>query len=265
MLAGLQAHARDCGWDRDPRGDIVLVPGFTGSKEDFIAVLAPLAGLGWDVTTYDQRGQYQSLGPDEAAAYSLEHFADDLLAVAQSLPGPVHLVGHSFGGLVAREAALRAGVGAVVASLVLLCSGPGPIPVEDHVGLSFVRDQLPALDLSTLYDLTLAFNGTEPPPGDLGRFLRERFVANNPWCLGTIAGHLIAAQDRTDELARLSHAGLPVAVVYGSGDDAWPLAEQDAVAAACGTVAVVIAEAGHSPAAEQPMRTAHALDAVLTG
>ncbi|HEY7857372.1 MAG TPA: alpha/beta hydrolase [Candidatus Nanopelagicales bacterium] len=263
-LAALVADPASNGWIGTPRGDIVLVPGFTGSKEDFIAVLAPLAALGWRVTTYDQRGQYQSPGPDDAAAYSLDQFAADLVGIGSDLPGPVHVVGHSFGGLVAREAALQIGTG-VIASLVLLCSGPGPIPVEDHVGLAFVRDQLPALPLSTLYDLTLQFTGSEPLPGVVGKFLRHRYESNNPWCLGTIAGHLISAKDRTDELMALAHAGLPVAVVYGSGDDAWPLAEQDAVAAACGTAAVVIPDAGHSPAVDQPMLTAYALDAVLAG
>jgi pimeloyl-ACP methyl ester carboxylesterase len=263
-LAALVAEPAGSGWAGPVRGDVVLVPGFTGSKEDFIAVLAPLAALGWRVTAYDQRGQYQSPGPEQPQAYELAHFAEDLVAVAARLPGPVQVVGHSFGGLVAREAALQTGVGGVIASLVLLCSGPGSIPVEEHLALGFVRDKLPELDLSTLYELSLAYGGDEPVTGPVGEFLRHRFRSNNPWSLGAIAGHLIDAPDRTDELAALAAAGLPVAVVYGATDDAWPLAQQDAVAAACGTEAYVIPGTGHSPAADDPALTARTLDEVLS-
>ena len=41
----------------------LLVAGFTGSKEDFIAVLEPLADAGYHVVAYDQRGQYETPGP----------------------------------------------------------------------------------------------------------------------------------------------------------------------------------------------------------
>ena len=41
---------------------VLLVPGYTGSKEDFIAVLAPLAAAGHEVLAIDQRGQYESPG-----------------------------------------------------------------------------------------------------------------------------------------------------------------------------------------------------------
>ena len=65
----------------------MLVPGFTGSKEDFVAVLAPLAAAGWRVVTYDQRGQHETPGappPGEvvtAESYALSELALDLLAI----------------------------------------------------------------------------------------------------------------------------------------------------------------------------------------
>ena len=87
---------------------MLLIPGFTGSKEDFAPLLPLLAAAGWRTATYDQRGQFEtpgSLGDD----FSLEGFAADAVSVAAQLFGstePVHLVGHSFGGLVAVEAAI---------------------------------------------------------------------------------------------------------------------------------------------------------------
>ena len=115
------------------QGSVLLVPGWTGSKEDFLAVLEPLARLGWDVVTYDQRGQYETTGPDEESAYTLTALGTDLLDLVASLQ-PVHVVGHSFGGLVSREAALMSG-GDGFASLTLLCSGPASIPGEQQAAL----------------------------------------------------------------------------------------------------------------------------------
>jgi alpha/beta hydrolase family protein len=63
------------------RGVAVLLPGFTGSKEDFIALLRPMAAAGYRVICYDQRGQYESAGPDRERAYSTALFAGDLREV----------------------------------------------------------------------------------------------------------------------------------------------------------------------------------------
>lgn len=254
----------------DARGTVLLVPGFTGSKEDFIAVLEPLAARGWDVVSYDQRGQFESPGPDDEAAYSLASLATDLLEVVDDLGdrgGAVHLVGHSFGGLVAREAALASG-GSSIASLTLLCSGPGPLPARHHDSLGAMRAALPHVPLGTVYDVKESADreaGWVPPNPRVEAFLRHRFVSNSPWGLRAKAGILLDTPDRTDELAALARSGLPVGVVYGPWDDAWTTDEQDAVAAALGTSAVVVPETGHSPAAERPEDTAAALDGLLLG
>src|SRR3954470_20839418 len=53
------------------RGTVLMVAGYTGSKEDFAPLLAPLADAGYRVVAIDQRGQYESPGPDDPAAYSV--------------------------------------------------------------------------------------------------------------------------------------------------------------------------------------------------
>ena len=252
----------------DPAGTILLVPGWTGSKEDFIAVLEPLAALGWTVVAYDQCGQYESAGPDDEAAYSLAMLAGDLLEVVAGLgPGPVHVVGHSFGGLVSREAVLATS-GDGIASLTLLCSGPGSLPQRHHDGMGALHSALPHVPLEVVYDVKEAADregGWRPPTDAVGAFMRLRFTSNNPYGLRAKTGILLDTPDRTDELAALARDGFPVAVVYGPGDDAWTLAEQDRVAAAVGTTPVVVPGTGHSPAAEQPGPTAAVLDALLRG
>ncbi len=250
----------------DPVGTLVLVPGWTGSKEDFLVVLEPLAERGWAVVAYDQRGQYESSGPDDEAAYSLAALASDLLEVVETVDErPVHVVGHSFGGLVAREAALASG-GSAFASLTLLCSGPAGLGPRQRDGLGALHAALPHVPLDVVYDVKEAADreaGWTPPSDEVAAFMRRRFTSNNAFGLRAKTGVLLDTPDRTDELAALARDGFPVLVVYGPHDDAWPLEEQDRVAAAVGTQPLVVAGTGHSPAAEDPVATAETLDGAL--
>src|SRR4051812_49636459 len=111
------------------RGTALLVAGYTGSKEDFAPLLAPLADAGYRVVAIDQRGQFESPGPDDPAAYSVTELGLDVIAVARRLREeagePLHLLGHSFGGLVTRAAVLAEPT--LFASFTLLGSGPAKL------------------------------------------------------------------------------------------------------------------------------------------
>jgi pimeloyl-ACP methyl ester carboxylesterase len=236
---------------------VLLVPGFTGSKEDFIAVLAPIAGAGHPVVTYDQRGQFESTGPDDPSTYDVATLAEDLLEVVASLGGPVHLLGHSFGGLVSRAATIAAPD--AVRSLTLLDSGPAAIPHPSASNVALLAQVLPGMDLPTIWAAKRQMEAPhepEPPPPHIEEWLRKRFLANSPACLKRMAEQLLTELDRSDELAALD---LPVLVAYGETDDAWPAATQADMAVRLGAATAVITGAGHSPAADRPEATAAAL------
>ncbi len=236
---------------------VLLVPGLTGSKEDFIAVLGPITEAGHAAVAYDQRGQFESPGPDDPSAYDVAALAEDLLEVVAATGRPVHLVGHSFGGLVARAAAI-ADPDALL-SLTLLDSGPAAIPHPSASNLQLLAQVLPGLDLPTIWVAKRQLEAPQeltPPPPDVEEWMRGRFLANNPFCLKRIAEQLLDNADRTDELAA---AGVPMLVAYGETDDAWPPATQAAMAARLGAGTAVIVGGGHSPAADRPEATAVAL------
>jgi pimeloyl-ACP methyl ester carboxylesterase len=98
---------------------VLLVPGFTGSKEDFAPILDPIAAAGLRAVAIDLPGQYESPGRGD---FSVEALSVDVRDVAASLAARVHLVGHSFGGFVARAAAISEP--ARFLSVTLMDSGP---------------------------------------------------------------------------------------------------------------------------------------------
>jgi pimeloyl-ACP methyl ester carboxylesterase len=241
-------------------GTALLVPGYTGSKEDFIAILGELAAAGRRVIAIDLRGQYQTAGPDDPAGYDLAELGADITAVAEAT-GASHLLGHSFGGLVARAAVLD---GYRPSSLTLLSSGPAALPgarAEDlHRLLNFL-DGTPTADLKGKV-AEMWFGSLKRQAVKAGvaapviAFLEQRTLANNPTGLVTMAAQLLKAEDRTDDLAARS---IPTFVLYGEDDNAWPTEQQRDMAARLNAERTCIPAAAHNPNVEAPATTAHAL------
>ncbi len=240
----------------ESRGHVLLVPGWTGSKEDFTPLLPFIAASGFDVTAYDQRGQFETPGGADDD-YSLEGFAADAVAV-QGASGhrSSHLLGHSFGGLVAQNAVLADA--AVWTSLGLLCTGPGPLGEADSQTrpLKLLADAIGVVPLAQIHELREKMTGIKRAP-EVADFLARRFSANAPVSLKAMTELLINAPDRIDQVAAID---LPKWVGRGKNDDAWPHAVQADMAARLGVDVVIIHDAAHSPAVENTEETAEALE-----
>ena len=241
-------------------GTALLVPGYTGSKEDFIAILGQLAAAGRRVIAVDQRGQYQTAGPDDPDAYGPRELGADVTALFKATQA-THLLGHSFGGLVVREAVLG---GCTPASLTLLSSGPAALPGPRAEELHFMLNYLDGTATAGLQaKVAEVWHGVLKQeaiaagiPAPILTFLEERLLANNPTGLVTMATYLLKAEDKT---AALAAHNIPAFVLYGEEDNAWPAAQQRDMARALNAERTCIPGAGHNPNVEAPATTAHAL------
>ena len=256
------------------RQPALLIPGYTGSKEDFLPVLGPLARAGRRVIAIDMRGQYESPAAADAGGYSLPALAADVALIADALgalrsdgaerPGArhIHLLGHSFGGLVARELLLAQA--ARVGSLTMMSSGPGALTGPRAAVLRAVLSQLEpgppgglAAEVRRIWDTQLEpaaiADGT---PADVIDFLRTRMLRSCPTGLWSMGHGLLGCPDRTSALATM---GAPLLVIYGENDDAWEPSVQDQMAHRLGAERVCIPGAAHSPAVEAPETVASAL------
>lgn len=90
------------------RGTLLVLHGGPGSTQEYLAPLADLAGVGYEVVFYDQLGCGRSDRPRSYRDYTIASSADDAERVRRRLKlGRVHLFGHSYGGALALEAAVR--------------------------------------------------------------------------------------------------------------------------------------------------------------
>jgi proline-specific peptidase len=90
------------------RGTILVLHGGPGLTHEYLTPLADLAGAGYEVVFYDQLGCGRSERPASYRDYTMGANADDADELRRRLAlGRVHLLGHSYGGALALEAAVR--------------------------------------------------------------------------------------------------------------------------------------------------------------
>ena len=252
----------------------LLVPGYTGSKEDFLAILDLLADGSRHAIAIDMRGQFETPGADDPGGYSAAALGADIAAIMHAT-GARHLVGHSYGGLTGREAVLaETGADAQIVSFTLMSSGPAALTGPRAKELRAMLAALGAGDgpgndgtpdpgvlrdgISELWRSYLEPQAVEAGvPGHIVAFLGQRMLSNDPDGLVLMAKHMLTAPDRTAELARLDQ--IPVLVIYGENDNAWSPAAQENMARRLGARRLCIPAAVHSPAVEAPATTAGAL------
>jgi pimeloyl-ACP methyl ester carboxylesterase len=234
---------------------LLLVHGLGGAKVDFADHVATLAS-DHTVVTYDQRGHGDSDKPTEPDSYSFARLIDDAVAVADATGlDRFRLLGHSMGGMVARQVAIRHTER--VDALVMMNTCAGPIPgfdpelAEIGANVAFTEGK------QGLKDLLDFVSFLETPAHQ--RLLAERpdyvDIEASRWAgLSEIAWGAIAigVGAQRDDLPALSAAPFPVLVLVGEQDESFLPTSITMAEEIPGAQLVVIPDAGHSPQVENP-------------
>jgi pimeloyl-ACP methyl ester carboxylesterase len=230
---------------------VVLVPGATGSKEDFLLMLPLLTAAGYRVEAFDLAGQYESAGagPENlrppGSRYTLEEFVDDLIVVLESGATPVHLLGYSFAGTVA--AACTVGRPDLVATLTLLSAPPMPgraLGGFKRVGRLIGRAG-PRLSAAVMVQ-GVRWNVTRVGPRRQA-FVRDRLRYTRRSSVRDVLGLMASTPDLA---LAVRGTGVPALVAVGTGD-LWPLELHRTFAASMGAEFVAY-RTGHSPCETAP-------------
>lgn len=202
----------------DPVASLLVLHGGPGMSSGYLLDLEQLASMGIEVIAFDQRGSGASGRPD--ARWTLAAYHADVEAVVDALAtAPLHLFGHSWGGLLAMTYA--ANHPEQVESLVLFGSAPPTRDALQRADASFQErvaelrqaDVIgpPPEDPEDYLAWVLPSYFHDPgfaPPGALANQPIQPQVNRATW-------QALGAFDSRQELSGL---GLPILFFYGESD-----------------------------------------------
>lgn len=223
---------------------VVNIGGTGGDLRRTLPSRSPL-NRAFRVLHFDQRGLGQTSKPEEA--YTIEQYADDAASLIDAIIGePCHVVGTSFGGMVAMNLALRRPE--LIDRLVLLVTSPGGVHASyrltdlaqnDPDEAFAIRMRLydtrwdPAADepipnLGVVYDFIVAQQNETPTP-DVAAGLARQVEARN--------GH-----DVVDRLGAITH---PTFVGCGRYDGMAPVANSEVIVEQMPNARLEVFDGGH--------------------
>jgi pimeloyl-ACP methyl ester carboxylesterase len=199
----------------------------------------------------DHRGHGRSSAPSDRASYTITQMADDVEAlVAEVGYERYHLLGHSMGGAVAQEIALRS-PGRIM-SLTLEDTGPSFDMGKNEALAKIFADRLRLAEEQGMEAIVNLPGLPDPPHMPAGRrdYERKRMLGMSPDGYVGAWGALTGWAGTKD---RLSSLATPTMVIYGVLDAPPIVSGMEWIGktiANCETVPV--AEAAHCPQFERP-------------
>jgi proline-specific peptidase len=258
--------------EREEPGKLPLLclHGGPGAPSPYLDTLEPLADTGRRVIRYDQLGCGNSDQPDDPSLWTIPTFVAELGAVREALGlEHVHLLGQSWGGMLALEYALTRPTG--LASIILADSTAS---VSHWVAeANRLRAELPPDIQAILRHHEETGTTDDPAYMDAGTVFYQRHVCRmDPWppsvayslehisqpvfqtMWGPSEFHatgLLRDWDITDRLGEIS---TPTLILSGRYDESTPALNETLQRGIRGSEWIVFEESAHVPNAEEPER-----------
>lgn len=260
-IGGVELAYRTAGDEGDHPA--LLIHGYTGNLRNWALTVPVLRAAGYQTLSADSPGHGGSAAPGNFESYALHNVAETLHQLAEGLEHlPAVVLGHSMGGAIAEEFALRHPRD--VRALVLIGSAggdSGPDREDLSDDMEALRAAWEAGGMAAVFEHQLAHGkrrGLDGLPEAAIALLRDEFARTS--FEGFEYGSL-ALRVRHPTLDRLRQLTCPTLVVRGEHEYPELVKVSDDLAATIpGARLEVIAGAGHSPQIEAP----EAFNAVLT-
>ncbi|MEZ4332681.1 MAG: alpha/beta hydrolase [Myxococcota bacterium] len=247
--------------DAPGRPPLVLLHGLTGHRADFAPLLPPLAARlpGRRILVPDLRGHGDSTHGAAEASFAFPRLLADLLALLDDRAVPrAHLLGHSFGGMVALRFALAHPDR--LASLMLVSTAPFA-PPEFSVELFEKTGALAeSRGMAALQALIERRARSESSARRSDRWLarwegaywphhRHRYRSMDPAAYRALGIAMARQAPVTD---RLGHLVLATTVLVGADDEGFLDGADRLAEEIPGAVSIRLEQAGHHPHREDP-------------
>jgi proline-specific peptidase len=242
---------------------LLVLHGGPDGPSDYLEPLEELADTGRQIVFYDQLGCGNSDQPNDPSLWSVEFFVEELATVRQELElGHMHLLGHSWGGMLAMEYVLNRPVG--LASLIF-SSSPASIP-QWIAEANCLRKELPQEVEHTLRHHEEAGTTDEPAYEEAMQVFYQRHVCRldpwpepweralaklmaNPEVYNTMFGpsefHATGTLKEWDIRDRLGEIQLPTLVTSGRYDEATPAIAETVHCGIAGSEWVIFEQSAH--------------------
>ncbi len=261
---GFKAYCYTGGKTFDPtRPTVVFIHGVLHDHSVWILQSRYYANHGWNVLAVDLPGHARSDGPPPASVEDAAGFIVALLDVAGV--DRAALVGHSFGSLIAMEAAARA---PQRVSQLVLVGIAYPMKVSSVLLAASLNEPEKAIQMINMFSRsTMA-----PPPSALGpgtwvdgssKALNRRVLASNPRANVFHIGFK-ACDSYAGGEAAMAEVQCPVLFVLGSVDQMTPPAAAQSLIQLARRCKVVSLPVGHHQMTEAPEAMLKALTDFLT-
>ena len=262
MYLTVNGHATYCYTGGKPfdaaKPTVVFIHGVLNDHSVWILQSRWFAHHGWNVLALDLPGHCKSAGVPPASVEDAAQFVLALLDAAGVQQAA--LVGHSFGSLIALEAAARA-PGRV--THLALVGTAYPMAVSPALLEGALHNPLAAIDLVN----TFSHSMLAPPPSSLGpgtwlyggsRALMRRVLASNP-TVNVFHIGFQACNDYANGEAAMAAVQCPVLFLLGAADQMTPPRATKTLTAQASNAQVVTVQAGHALMTEAPDATLFAL------